>query len=148
MGQVLWGAQLGQRGLPKVVPEPAHTLWKGHSIKSVLGDHSWQSGRNGPETISTSWRVISFTILKEKVNSGRQRGQLPKPVQQRAQHPQGRQYTWNRSRILLIQNPHMTQETCRTWTHIRLLLDCVASASLQALQIPTSNQLLWNPGCG
>ena len=79
------------------------------------------------------------------MNSGRQKGQVPKPVQQQAQHPQGGQCTWTRSRILLVQNPHMTQQTCRTWTHICLLLDHVASASLRALQIPTSNQLSWNP---
>ena len=44
------------------------------------------------------------------MTSGLQRGQLPKPVQQRAQHPEGRLCTWNRSRILLVQNPQMTQQ--------------------------------------
>ena len=94
MGQVLWGGGGGGGGTTA------------------------DSGRNGPETISSSWGAISCAIFKEKVNSGRKRGQLPKPVQPRAKHPEGRQCTWNRSRILLVQNPHITQQTSHLDTHM------------------------------
>ena len=76
------------------------------------------------------------------MNSGLQRGQLPKPVQQRAQHPEGRRCTGNRFRILLVQNPHMTKQTCHTWIHVSLLLDRVVSVTSSSADSNLNSALL------
>ena len=62
----------------------------------------------------TSSGSTSCTILQPKVNSGLPRGLLLKPVEQRADHPDGRLCAWNRSRILLIQSQLVTPQTSRT----------------------------------
>ena len=51
-------------------------------------------------------------------------------MKQRTQHHDGRLCTWNRSRILLVQNPLMTQQTCPTWIHIPRLRVVSVTSSL------------------
>ena len=97
-------------------------------MKSVLGKPQL--------TERQKWTRDNFDILRDHIMrhlKGKSEFRAPEgsasqaSAAERAQHPDGRLCTWNRSRILLVQNPLVTQQICRTLIHISLLLDRVAS---------------------
>ena len=71
---------------------------------------------------------VRFGAMK----SGFPRGLFPKLTQQRTHNPDGRLCTRSHSRILLAQNPLMTQQTCPTWIHIHSVTSSIADSNLQS----------------
>ena len=75
---------------------------------------------------SLRWTRVNFAFLRDHIMhhlTAKGEFRASRGSASKSQHPDGRPCTWDLSRILLVQNPLMTQQTCPTRIHRLLLLD-------------------------